>query len=284
MWVLFHKHCLDGTASASAVVKKFENVRVFPISHGYSQDEIEEILSTKNDTIYVVDFSLKRSDFEKLLLNGNRVIHIDHHITAKDEIEALEKAYSNFESIFNLQHSAAYLSWDYLFGDVPKLIKIIEDRDLWKKEYPETDIVCYYLFSKVLDKPQELLNLIEEPISSLYEKGLGIKEYIDSSIDQTLKKIEPIWLEFGGFLRKRFRIPAVNSNTYLSELGNELAKKYDGLGCVYYITGEEVKLSFRSVEGSKVNAQEVATFLGGGGHPHAAGARISLKKFIKMLK
>ncbi|GIX42919.1 MAG: hypothetical protein KatS3mg129_2652 [Leptospiraceae bacterium] len=282
MWVLFHKNCLDGTGSAAGVLKKFPDVQLMPISHSYSEMDLEPLWNTKNETIYVVDFSLRRNDFERLLKNQNKIIHIDHHITAKEDIEYLKK-YENYISIFDINHSGAYLTWHYLFEEVPKLIYYIEDRDIWKKEFPETDVICYYLFGKVLDRPQELLQYLEKDIKEIYEKGLEIQSYMESNIQQTLEKIEPIWISVGKWFKK-YKIPALNSTFYLSELGNELAKKYDGISCIFYISNYDVKMSFRSVEGTKLYAKDAAQYFGGGGHLHAAGAKISLKKFYKLIK
>jgi uncharacterized protein len=281
MWVLYHKNCLDGTGSAAAVLKKFPDVNLMPIHHSYTQKDISPVLETKNDIIYVVDFSLKRDDFEKLLFNQNQIIHIDHHITIKEDVEYLKK-YKNYLSIFDLQHSGAYLTWEYLFKEVPKLIYYIEDRDLWKKEFPKTDEICYFLFARVLDKPQELLNYLDYDEEEIYQRGLELKTYMQTNIQQTLEKVDPIWIKFGSLLKK-YKVPALNSTFYLSELGNELAKKYGGISCIFYITNHDVKLSFRSVEGTKLYAKDAAKFFGGGGHLHAAGAKIPLKKFYKLL-
>ncbi len=282
MWVIFHKSCLDGTGSASAVVKKFLDVKLLPLGHSYTKEELIDVLNTKNDTIFVLDFSLRLEDFETLLKNNNHVIHIDHHITIEKDIHFL-KRYQNYTSIFDIHHSGAYLTWEYLFQDVPKLIRYIEDRDIWKKEYPESDIICYYLFNKVLDDPHELLTYLEKDMNEMYKYGSEIYSYLQSNIHLTLEKVEPIWLKFGTFFKK-YKVPALNSFFYQSELGHELARKYDGIGCIFYITGNTVKLSFRSIEGTKLYAKDASLFFGGGGHLHAAGARINLKKFIKLIK
>ncbi len=284
MWVIFHKNCLDGTGSAAAVLKKFNKVNLFPINHSYTEENIKELLEIKGDIFYVVDFSLKKGDFIKILNNNNTVIHIDHHITAIEDVEFLKK-YKNYISVFDIHHSGAFLTWHYLFNEVPELIYFIEDRDIWKKEYKETDVICYYLFGKVLDKPEELLKYLEMDIQDIYSRGLELQKYLESNIQQTLEKVEPLWLTIKtGKFFKKIRIPALNSTYYSSELGNIVAKNYDGISCIFYISGKDVKLSFRSIEGAKITAKDVAILFKGGGHIHAAGARISLKKFVKLIK
>lgn len=282
MWVIFHKNCLDGTGSAAAIVKKFLDVKLLPLSHSYTRDEIKDVLNTKNDTIFVVDFTLRVEDFETILKNTNQVIHIDHHITVEKDINLL-KRYENYFCIFDIHHSGAYLTWDYLFKEVPKLILYIEDRDTWKKQYPESDIICYYLFNKVLDEPHKLLTYLEKDINEIYRYGSEIYSYLQSNIKLTLEKVDPIWLKFGTWFKK-YKVPALNSFFYQSELGHELAQRYDGISCIFYITGDIVKLSFRSIEGAKLYAKDASLFFGGGGHLHAAGARIHLKQFVKLIQ
>lgn len=282
MFVLYHKQCLDGTASAAAIFKKYPQVKGIPLSHSYTQEDIKELLNQREQTIYILDFMLKKEDLQSLLENKNQIIHIDHHASCIEDIKYFKK-YQNFVSVFDLNHSASYLSWEYIHNYVPKLILYIEDRDLWKKQYPETDIICYYLFSKVLDKPEELLNYIQISVEEIYKKGLIIQEYIQSNFEQILKKSEPLWIRFGNFLKK-YKVPAINSTVYISELGNELAKKYNGISCIFYITDSMVQLSFRSIENNYLTAKEAAEYFGGGGHKHAAGARIRLKKFLKIIK
>lgn len=282
MWAIFHKSCLDGTGSAAAIAKKFQDVKLLPLSHSYTREELIEVINTKNDTIFIVDFTLRLEDFETILNNNNQVIHIDHHITIEKDIKYL-KRYQNYKAVFDIKHSGAYLTWEYLLQDVPKLILYIEDRDIWKKEYPESDIICYYLFNKVLDDPHKLLSYIEKDINEIYKYGSEIYAYLQSNIQLTLEKLDPIWIKFGSFFKK-YKVPALNSFFYQSELGHELAQKYEGIGCIFYITGDTVKLSFRSIEGTKLYAKDASLFFGGGGHLHAAGARIHINQFIKLIK
>jgi oligoribonuclease NrnB/cAMP/cGMP phosphodiesterase (DHH superfamily) len=70
----------------------------------------------------------------------------------------------------------------------------------------------------------------------------------------------------------------VFANENISELGNYLAEQSEHkVAFVAVIDGEELRISFRSVDGALHGARHWAVSLGGGGHPNAAGA--SFKKF-----
>ncbi len=282
MIVFFHGSCLDGTASASAILKKFPDAELYPINHSYDQKELEFLFTKKSEKIFVLDFSFRKDDFEKLLKTDNDFIHIDHHISILKDTEIFKK-YNNYTLIFDNQHAGCYLTWKYVHNHIPELIYYIEDRDIWTKKFEKTDAICSYLFSKVLNKPDELLTYFEKDkdIEEIYNEGKKIIDIHKMNQDRIMEKTEICWLNIGNFLKKKL-IPAINSNLYVSEIGNELATKY-GICCIFYISDSYVKLSFRSVEGSKIFAKDVAELFGGGGHLHAAAAKIHLKKFIKMI-
>ncbi len=282
MWVVFHKQCLDGTASAASVLKKYPKATIFSLANTYSIEEIKQLFLLRNQMIYLLDIILQKNDLQILLDNNNSVFVIDHHISNAKEIEFF-KVYSNFHSIFDINHSASYLTWSYMHNVVPDLVQFVEDRDLWKKKYPETDVICHYLFTKVLDKPDEFLKYIELPIEEIYKKGIVYQENIQFYIHKILQESKPLWVEFGSIFKK-YKVPCLNSNLFISELGEEIAKKYDGIACIFSISESMIKLSFRSIEGTKITAKEVAEYLGGGGHKHAAGAKLPLKTFLKKIK
>ena len=70
----------------------------------------------------------------------------------------------------------------------------------------------------------------------------------------------------------------VFANENISELGNYLAEQSEHkVAFVAVIDGEELRISFRSVDGAMHEARYWAVSLGGGGHPKAAGC--SFKTF-----
>lgn len=58
---------------------------------------------------------------------------IDHHKTAHEDLAGLPFAE------FDLEHSGAYLTWRHFFGEpVPKFIRYLEERDLWRFNLPDS--------------------------------------------------------------------------------------------------------------------------------------------------
>lgn len=70
-------------------------------------------------------------------------------------------------------------------------------------------------------------------------------------------------------------IGVVETDSYVSELGNHLAEKFDGdIDCVFIVSLVKNRVSLRSI-GKAVNLSEIAKHYNGGGHPNASGCDLS---------
>ncbi len=280
---IYHKNCTDGTTSAAILLTKFPNCKLFPLDHNYDEKDVEEILKEidKNTTVYIVDFSLREGDIEKVLQKAKKVINIDHHIGVKDKLEELSKKYSNFEFIFDNNRSGASLTWIYFYGkdNIPEIVKLVEDKDIWTWRYGEkTKYVNAYLII-LTDKPEKVKEFIlNNNIEKLVENGKIISEFTDYLINNFIEKIKEIELKIGEYTVKGF-----NTGLFQSEIGNILSNNLKQAVVLFSINGYTVKFSFRSIEGNNPTALQLAQILGGGGHKHAAGASVSLNDFCNMI-
>ncbi len=278
---IYHKNCTDGTTSAAVLLKKFSDCKLFPLGHNYKEEDINQILEEthENTIVYIVDFSLKPDDLEKLLKKAKKVVNIDHHIGVKETLEQFAKKYPNFEFVFDNNSSGASLTWKYFFGEpVPWLIKYVEDKDIWKWEFGEDTKYVDAFLIMLTDKPDEIKDLIDGNIDKVKENGRLISGFIDYLIDRFVENVNPTYIKIDNYIVKAF-----NTGLFQSEIGNILSKKYNEPVALFSINGDFVKISFRSVEGQGLTALQLAKALGGGGHKHAAGAGISLTEFCNMV-
>ncbi|WP_457621381.1 DHH family phosphoesterase [Persephonella sp.] len=278
---IYHKNCTDGTVSAAVLLKKFPSCKLFPLEHGYSPEDFQEILDQvdSSTTVFITDFSLREEDNLKLIQKAKKIINIDHHIGVKEKLQQLSDKYEKFEFFFDNDHSGASLTYKYLFGEnIPKLIKLVEDKDIWTWKYgDETKYANAYLIL-FTNKPEVIKDLIDQDINDILEKGKIVSQFIDYLIDRFIEKSEETLLQIG-----KYRVKGYNTGLFQSEIGNILSEKNGEAVVLFNITGYNVKLSFRSCEGQKPSALELAQILGGGGHRNAAGALISLKQFFSMV-
>ena len=281
---IYHKNCTDGTFSAGVVKVKYPDCKEFPLKHGYDKEDLKPILDEidENTTVYITDFSLRDEDLKEVLKKAKEVINIDHHIGVKDKLEKFDKEFKNFKFVFDNDSSGASLTWKYLYGEdnIPKIIKLVEDKDLWRWEFgDETKYANFYLY-RFADKPDEVINFIKsDNTDEIIEKGKILADFVDYLIKNFVEGAEPTILKIGDY-----EVKAFNVGNFQSEIGNILAERLGEAVALFNIKGYQVRFSFRSVEGQNPTALDLAKLVGGGGHKNAAGGSISLEQFCKLIK
>ncbi|QST02289.1 hypothetical protein IMZ31_22820 (plasmid) [Pontibacillus sp. ALD_SL1] len=101
------------------------------------------------------------------------------------------------------------------------------------------------------------------------------KKRIAAYTDEKRKQLVKQEMLIGGTV---YRVGILFAEQYISEIGHAIAKENKDLHFVVLINMGEKKLSFRT-EKELVNLNEVAGTYGGGGHPKAAGASITMSAF-----
>ncbi len=263
--VIYHKNCPDGFGAAWAAWKKFgNNAEYFGVDpHELPQKKI------KNKEIFVLDNCLFKKE-QKLLLKANKNLTvIDHHFSNEKEVGAAP----NF--VFDLNHSAAILSWNFFHPKkkMPKLFEHIEDLDLWKFKLPNTyklsTLFRYFDYDfKVWDKLIKDFRIPKKRIL-LIELAKTLSFYEDKYIETILKNAELV--KFG-----KYKIYALNSPILNSQIGARLHKKLPPMSIVWHERDGFRFISLRSND--SVDVSKIAKKFGGGGHKKAAGFKLSVKK------
>lgn len=130
MKTFFHSADLDGHASGAIIRYMYPECKMIGIDHGekFPWDTIY-----KNETVYMVDFSLQ--PFEDMLKLNKicNLIWIDHH---KSSIEEYEKQEEKIKGLRKIGIGACALVWNFLFYDmdVPYGIKLLAEYDVWNHE------------------------------------------------------------------------------------------------------------------------------------------------------
>ena len=94
---IYHGDCLDGTTAAAVLLKKFPNIKLYPLPRSYTTEDANNVINVldKNTEVYITDFSLSESEMEKIILKAKKTIAIDHHISVKKMFEALAQKHKN---------------------------------------------------------------------------------------------------------------------------------------------------------------------------------------------
>ena len=280
-FVLFHAGCMDGFAAAYTAWTKFGNDETVYIPVQYGQP-VPDLPNAEN--VFIVDFSYGAEVLCGLALQleskGHRLVVLDHHKSAKEDLENLNLGKSAI--YFDMNRSGAVMAWEFFHPgeQLPNLLRYVQDRDLWKWELPDSKAVSAYLQTEIdfkdLNKAFRDFDLLcESSIYNIKEQGRIILKYQDKLIQQCLAhKHQQTFQTVQEGIEYIHQIWSVNSPVLQSEIGNELAKEH-GMGDVYYNVWDAVQVkmvarhSLRSI--GDIDVSVIAKSLGGGGHKHAAG-------------
>lgn len=253
--VIYHAGCTDGFGAAYAAWKLLgDRAEYYAAKYGEPPPDV----TGKN--VVVLDFSYDNVTTKSLIKSAKSFLIIDHHKSAMVELHDVTC------TRFDMTHSGAMLAWKFFHPgkEAPRMIKFIEDRDLWKWEIPYSkefsaafDMVKFDFeeFDKYLD---------DSEVDNAQERGAYILAYSKTVISKISKHASP--RKIGGK-----DVLVVNSPHWMSEIGAALSPKCD-FALIWYYDHEthQVKVSLRAHhEDSDVS--EVAKRFGGGGHRLAAG-------------
>lgn len=295
--VFYHSHCLDGTMAAAAAqlaARKSENKYVLsPIN--YSQATSQEFFYGQRspfryaakmlgnvDEVYFVDFCPKAEVLVALSNKVSKVVVLDHHKTAQEDLEGLKRP--NLEVIFDMEKSGARLAWEYFHNEVPSLVAYVEDRDLWRFTLDKTRQVNLWLSTAASkNDPETFLWAVDQ-----FDKFPGV---VKESADVLYKLQENLVKEQATKWRKldmdKFRngaiVPAVN---FASEVCEHVYdnNEVDWVMGFSFTKDGRVAISLRSKQerSSSVDVTEIARMFGGGGHKHASGCAMDLDVFTEI--
>jgi oligoribonuclease NrnB/cAMP/cGMP phosphodiesterase (DHH superfamily) len=253
--VVYHASCTDGFGAAYAAWKLLGDRAEY---HAAKYGELPPDVKGKN--VLIVDFSYDNATTKQLISEAKNLLVLDHHKSAMVELHDISCTH------FDMSHSGAMLAWKFFHPtkDPPRMIRHIEDRDLWKWEIPYSkefaaafDMVPFDFeeFDKYLD---------DSAVDNAQERGAYILAYSKTVISKISKHAST--RKLGGK-----DVLVVNSPHWMSEIGNALSPKCD-YAVIWYYDGEtrQVRVSLRAHH-DDADVSEVAKRYGGGGHRKASG-------------
>lgn len=262
--VLYHNDCTDGFSAAWVAWKKFgDSAEYIGINPG--SQPLDGLI---NKEIYMLDVIYPLQYLDGLVKKNKKIIIIDHHFTNQEAFKLVSSG------LFDIKHSGAVLSWQYFFPQksTPKLLKYVEDMDLWKFKLAKTKEVISYLdmvefnFKKWDQVSKGLGDKIK--YKKYIESGSLILKYQDFIIDRIIAN-HAVKVNFLGY-----KSYAVNSPLFNSQIGNILYTHLPPLGIVWAQENDgSIHVSLRS-DGTVDVSRLAAKFNNGGGHKQSAGFRV----------
>lgn len=256
--ILYHND-LDGFGAAWAAWKKFGNKADY-LAADYGKPIPE---GPKNKEVYMFDLCFSEEKMKLLLRENKKLIVIDHHISKKEEV----KISTDFR--WDIGHSGCILSWNYFHKNkkIPKLLKYIEDTDLWKFKIPFTRELMRVLDNKPYDF--KLWNKIAAEFENK-QKLLGYLREGKVIVSFINKEVEAIASEWEEAVFEKRKTSIVNSPIFGAELGHYLIKKTKNpVAVIWSLKKGKIRVQLRS--SNKVDVSLMAKKYGGGGQRRAAG-------------
>ena len=253
--VLYHANCSDGFGAAWAAWKLLgSKAKYIACKHGSPPPDV----TGKN--VAICDFSFNNATTKKMIQDANSLVILDHHKSAVVELHDIS------EAIFDMNHSGAVITWKFFHPgkEPPKLLKLIEDRDLWKWEVSYSKEFSAY-FDMVPFEFEEFSKFEDESVvESAMKQGAIILAYSKTVVKKIADKAK----------RRVFngkRAYVVNSSHWMSEIGARLAPDCD-VAVIWFYDHEQrnIKVSLRAHH-DNIDVSEFAKEYGGGGHAKAAG-------------
>jgi oligoribonuclease NrnB/cAMP/cGMP phosphodiesterase (DHH superfamily) len=265
---IYHGNCDDGFGAAHAVYTKFQELDHMELTfHKGIYGEAPPLgLIDSDTTVYIVDFSYKNEVLVDIAAKADQVILIDHHLSFEQQMPW--PVLPNLSIVFDMEHSGAWLTWNYLFpDDIPYYIEHIQDNDLWKFKLPQTKE-----FIAGLRSNQQKFSIWDEllynPMAVLKykEKGAVVLSYYNEKMENIISLCTRK-MTINGIEGKVCNAPPM----FASDIGNTLAKQTGTFGATYFHRADgAVVFSLRSI-GEECNVANLAKLFGGGGHKNAAG-------------
>lgn len=264
--IIYHGGCTDGFGAAYAANAKFgDGAEYYAAIHG--DDALPDVTGK---VVYILDFSYKREIIERMAEQAADIIILDHHESARDDIEPLIQN-GTIKGQFDMTRSGAMMAWVYFhpYAYIPRLIAYIQDRDLFQHRLIDTHEVSAALRSYPMSFHVWSELMTKSRTDELRSEGKHILRYHSARVKELVSRHYIV--EFDGH-----SVPVVNCPWFLaSDVGAELAKDYP-FSITFTRDVDVVRISLRS--NGNYNVSRLAVKHGGGGHPGAAGFTISAGK------
>lgn len=287
--MIYHANCADGFGAAWAAWLKWgDAVEYVPCSYGQRAPDVT------GKRVLMGDFSFKRDVLGYMAATAASIVILDHHESAEAELQTWRVLTDKENSPVTIHHvqadnglqveplktiahfdmsrSGARMVWDFCFPgeDAPMLIKLIEDRDLWRFSMEETKPFGVWLRCEPFDF--ERWELISQELNDgraaarIFAEAEAMQRFFDQKVAEIAR------LAHTGLVDGH-TVPLCNCPPmFASEVGHYLLDANPDAPFVacYSDQGKTRGWSLRSRD-DRENVATIAAKFGGGGHRNAAG-------------
>ncbi|AYV81602.1 MAG: DHH family phosphohydrolase [Harvfovirus sp.] len=269
--VIDHGGCTDGFGARFAAMYWFKLHLPAKIVNYYPGSFYSDPPDVKGQNVLFCDFAYKNPTMKKMIDGANKLIILDHHVSAKEDLGDIAER----NKLFHMGFSGAFITWCYFHGkaNVPLLIEYIQDNDLKTNRLPLVREFAAYS-NNMKHEYSTFERLLDDDVfmKELKTKGPILLANNNVIIQKTIARAKVRVTKIKGV---EYKVGYVNSSTLIPEIGDELINNLDiDFSAVYTIDDVSDSTIF-SLRSKHVDVAKIAEFYGGGGHEKASGCRIN---------
>tara|TARA_B100001971_G_C18266242_1_gene592813 strand:- start:5200 stop:6234 length:1035 start_codon:yes stop_codon:yes gene_type:complete len=291
--------CFDGTTCAVAVARYYGTRTIIPqFTHPSQLDSvIETMIATTPDPhdLWITDMAWKHRATDKhlrqLIENGWRVFWIDHHRNAIEKPKSEIRDIHLTGYVISSTYAASRLLFDFLLDQPPtspdaaawlsslqNIVMLADEHDRWLHNGQNEKSMRLALAIEQLarqgnglDGYQTLLDIDADAtftptLTRAYDEA---KTELQASLSLAMSSKQQHVME-----ALDLTIIYARCNKYASQVGNALRASIHN-SIVVLFSESDGRYSLRKSNACEINLASIATFLGGGGHPNAAGFQLA---------
>ncbi len=277
--ILYHgRHCPDGFGAALAAWLYYgaDGAEFLGLDPGDVQS-ITDLPAIDGRAVYILDFSFSADILRGIEERAAKLVMLDHHKSAAEKLTGFACRCGVVH--FDMSKSGARLSWEFFHPDqpVPMLLQYIEDRDIWKWEFPESAAFLSALDMEPQDfvRWQEIAAFTPAQIDAFMARGGAMDEKYRKLAADIAEGAQPV--TFNGIEGLMVNCPGM----FHSLVGNMLSEKNGTFALMWSASTKGVKVGLRAQRNFDCIA--LAESMGGGGHAQACGFKMGIERLPELL-
>jgi oligoribonuclease NrnB/cAMP/cGMP phosphodiesterase (DHH superfamily) len=277
--VLYHgRNCPDGFAAALAAWLYFGGQAEFV---GYDHGDVtsvDDLPALEGRAIYILDFSFSDQILRAMDERAAKLVMLDHHLSAAEKLTGFRCRCGVVH--FDMKKSGARLAWEFFHPTkpVPDLVRLVEDRDIWVWQYPESAGFLAALDMEPFEfsRWQAITEFDAAQLGAYIERGKAMDEKFSKLAELIVENAQT--LVFNGVTGLMVNAPGI----FHSLVGDILCKKSGTFALMWTVDKKAVvKCGLRSKPG--FNCIPLAASMGGGGHAQACGFKMPSLRLQELL-
>ena len=280
--IIYHgRRCPDGFGAALAAWLYYcadgaDGAEFLALDHGDVQS-MADLPAIDGRAVYILDFSFSRELLSSIEERAAKLVMLDHHKSAAEKLTGFTCRCGVVH--FDMHKSGARLAWEFFHPEqpVPQLLQYIEDRDIWKWEFPESAsfLSALDMEPQTFERWQEIATFNTEQIHTFMARGGAMDEKYRKLAADIASAAQP--LVFNGIEGLMVNAPGM----FHSLVGDLLSAKTGTFALMWSAGTKGVKVGLRAQRNFDCIA--LAESMGGGGHAQACGFKMGPERLVELL-